>query len=142
MTHPFLFKEYVWLVKTIYEHRRLSLGEINQLWVDTNMSGGVEMARSTFNRHKDAIEDIFGIFQRMFWYCCWRQHSFGKGGCPCLWQTAPLPPRLASPPFAERDCHDSRLFRLRISSPPYPRLHWQPALPWCVGKGDAACMAG
>lgn len=26
------------------------------------MSGGVEMARSTFNRHKDAIEDIFGIY--------------------------------------------------------------------------------
>jgi len=26
------------------------------------MSGGVEMARSTFNRHKDAIEDMFGIF--------------------------------------------------------------------------------
>lgn len=52
----------MWLVKTIYEHRRLSLGEINQLWVDTDMSGGVEMARSTFNRHKYAIEDIFGIF--------------------------------------------------------------------------------
>lgn len=26
------------------------------------MSGGVEMARATFNRHKDAIEDIFGIY--------------------------------------------------------------------------------
>lgn len=26
------------------------------------MSGGVEFARTTFNRHKDAIEDIFGIF--------------------------------------------------------------------------------
>ena len=25
------------------------------------MSGGVELARSTFNRHKMAIEDIFGI---------------------------------------------------------------------------------
>lgn len=62
MTHPFLFKEYIWLVKTIYDHRRISLSEINRLWVDTDMSGGVEMARSTFNRHKDAIEDIFGIF--------------------------------------------------------------------------------
>lgn len=27
----------------------------------TDMSGGVEMARTTFIRHKDAIEDIFGI---------------------------------------------------------------------------------
>lgn len=26
------------------------------------MSWGVEFARSTFNRHKDAIQDIFGIY--------------------------------------------------------------------------------
>ena len=26
------------------------------------MSGGVDLPRATFNRHKDAIEDIFGIF--------------------------------------------------------------------------------
>ncbi len=26
------------------------------------MSEGIELARSTFNRHKDAIEDIFGIY--------------------------------------------------------------------------------
>ncbi len=26
------------------------------------MSGGIELARTTFNRHKDAIEDIFGIY--------------------------------------------------------------------------------
>ena len=26
------------------------------------MSEGVELARATFNRHKDAIEDIFGIY--------------------------------------------------------------------------------
>jgi hypothetical protein len=26
------------------------------------MSGGVDLPRSTFNRHNDAIEDIFGIF--------------------------------------------------------------------------------
>ena len=26
------------------------------------MSGGLELARNTFNRHKDAIEQIFGIY--------------------------------------------------------------------------------
>ena len=62
MTTPVLFKEYIWLVNTIFHAHSISLGEINRKWVQTDMSGGVEIARSTFNRHKDAIEDIFGIF--------------------------------------------------------------------------------
>ena len=56
------FKEYIWLVNTIYKARKITLAEINEKWVDTDMSGGVALARSTFNRHKDAIEDIFGIY--------------------------------------------------------------------------------
>lgn len=62
MTTPTLFKEYIWLVNTIYQARKITLNDINQKWMKTEMSGGVELARSTFNRHKAAIEDIFGIY--------------------------------------------------------------------------------
>lgn len=62
MKIPALFKEYIWLVNTIRRARRISLAELNDKWVETDMSGGVEMARTTFNRHKDAIQDIFGIY--------------------------------------------------------------------------------
>lgn len=62
MKIPEKFKEYVWLVNTIHRYGRLSLAEINRLWVRTTMSGGVEMARATFCRHRDAIEDIFGLY--------------------------------------------------------------------------------
>ena len=62
MTMPAKFKEYIWLVNTISRARRITFAEINERWVETDMSGGVELARSTFNRHKDAIEDIFGIY--------------------------------------------------------------------------------
>ena len=62
MTTPVLFKEYIWLVNTIYQARSITLEDINRKWILTDMSGGVEIARSTFCRHKDAIEDIFGIF--------------------------------------------------------------------------------
>ena len=62
MRTPALFKEYTWLVRTIYRARRISLVELNERWVETDMSGGVEMARTTFNRHKDAIQEIFGIY--------------------------------------------------------------------------------
>ena len=57
-----LFQQYIWLVNTIYRNGKISLEELNHKWVDTDMSEGVPMARSTFNRHKTAIEDMFGIF--------------------------------------------------------------------------------
>ena len=61
MTTPTLFKEYIWLVNTIYQARNITFDGINKKWLKTEMSGGVELARSTFNRHKVAVEDIFGI---------------------------------------------------------------------------------
>lgn len=62
MNIPTKFKEYIWLVNTIYKARKITLAEINERWLETEMSEGVELARATFNRHKDAIEDIFGIY--------------------------------------------------------------------------------
>ena len=62
MTTPILFKEYIWLVNTIYQARNITLEDINRKWVQTEMSGGVEITRSTFIRHRNAIENIFGIF--------------------------------------------------------------------------------
>ena len=56
-----LFQEYIWLVNTIYRAGKITLEEINRKWVETDMSEGLEMVRSTFNRHKDAIQDMFGI---------------------------------------------------------------------------------
>lgn len=61
MKKPELFKEYIWLVNIIKHYRKISLQEINTLWLETEMSEGIPFARSTFNRHKDAIEDMFGI---------------------------------------------------------------------------------
>ncbi len=56
------FKEYIWLVNTIRKAGRISFAELQKKWLETEMSGGVELARATFNRHKDSIEDIFGIY--------------------------------------------------------------------------------
>ena len=61
MKTPLLFKEYIWLVNTIYQAGKISFAKINEKWLSTEMSGGVEITRTTFNRHKDAIEDIFGV---------------------------------------------------------------------------------
>ncbi|MDO4511586.1 MAG: WYL domain-containing protein [Bacteroidales bacterium] len=61
MKTPATFKEYIWLVNVIRRAGSITFAEIQEKWRQTEMSGGVEMSRSTFIRHKDAIEDIFGI---------------------------------------------------------------------------------
>lgn len=52
------FKEYIWLVNTINKARAISFEYLQKKWLETDMSEGIELARSTFSRHKDAIEGI------------------------------------------------------------------------------------
>ena len=61
MKTPTLFREYIWLVNTIYKARAITLAEINRLWLKTEMSEGIPLSRTTFHRHRNAIEDIFGL---------------------------------------------------------------------------------
>jgi len=51
----------MWQTDTIYRSGGISLQELNERWVRTEMSGGLPMTRMTFNRHKMAIEEIFGL---------------------------------------------------------------------------------
>lgn len=57
-----MFKEYIWLVNTIYTAREITFDEIQRKWLNTELSGGIELAKSTFHRHKDAIQDMFGLY--------------------------------------------------------------------------------
>ena len=56
-----LFQQYSWLVNIIRRYRKISLDEINKHWVNASISNGQPLARSTFNRHRDAIFDMFGL---------------------------------------------------------------------------------
>ena len=61
MKIPTLFKEYIWLTETIYHAGKISLAEINEKWRRKEESNGVNLSRTTFNRHRDAILDMFGV---------------------------------------------------------------------------------
>ena len=56
-----LFKQYVWMVDTIRRAKRITLAELNDRWQNTVLSEGQPLSRSTFNRHRAAIEEIFDI---------------------------------------------------------------------------------
>lgn len=59
-----LLQKYIWLVDTIYRAKRgITLDEINARWLEnTDLSGGVDIPRQTFNRWKNVIEEMFGIY--------------------------------------------------------------------------------
>jgi hypothetical protein len=61
MKIPSLFKQYIWLIETINRAGKITLAEINEQWRMTEESGGLPLSRTTFNRHRDAILDMFGV---------------------------------------------------------------------------------
>jgi hypothetical protein len=56
-----IFKQYIWIINTIYRFKYITLQELNDRWMQTDMSGGIPMNRITFNRHRLAIEEMFDI---------------------------------------------------------------------------------
>lgn len=56
-----LFKKYVWMVDTIRRAKRITLAELNDRWLHTYLSEGVPLSRTTFNRHRAEVEEIFGV---------------------------------------------------------------------------------
>lgn len=61
MKTALLLKEYVWLLNTISQARKITLEEINRKWKKTEMSCGAPLTRATFIRHKKDIESIFDV---------------------------------------------------------------------------------
>ena len=57
-----LFRQYIWLVNALNSQRGLSFAELQDHWLRSDLSEGQPLSRATFNRHKDAIEDIFGLY--------------------------------------------------------------------------------
>lgn len=61
MKIPALFKEYIWLIETINRYGKISFAELGEFWKRKEDSRGMELSRTTFNRHRDAILDMFGV---------------------------------------------------------------------------------
>ena len=61
MKPALIFQQYIWLINTLRLQGRMTLEEMSRRWVDDEVAGGNPLSRSTFNRHRDAILDMFGI---------------------------------------------------------------------------------
>lgn len=56
-----LIKEYIWIVQTIKRYGKISLEELNNRWLDSVLNDGAAMSRTSFNRHRESIEELFGL---------------------------------------------------------------------------------
>ena len=56
-----IFHQYIWIINTLRTYGKLTLEELNQKWQDDGVTEGNPLPRSSFNRHRDAILDMFGI---------------------------------------------------------------------------------
>lgn len=56
-----LFKEYIWIINIVYQSKGITLADLNEEWVKTEMSGGLEFTRLTFYRHRKGIDENFRI---------------------------------------------------------------------------------
>ena len=56
-----IFQQYIWIVNTLRQYKKLSLEQLNVLWVKDEVIGGEVLNRKSFLRHKDAILNMFGI---------------------------------------------------------------------------------
>jgi len=56
-----LFRQYIWIINALRVKGKLTLSQMNKMWMDDCMTNGNPLARTSFNRHREAIQDLFGV---------------------------------------------------------------------------------
>jgi hypothetical protein len=56
-----IFHQYLWIINTLRTYHKQTFDELNQKWIDDRVAEGNRLQRSSFNRHREAILDMFGI---------------------------------------------------------------------------------
>lgn len=56
-----IFEEYEWLVDTIRRAGKITFKDLSDLWERTEHGNGSPLSRTTFNRHRAIIKELFGF---------------------------------------------------------------------------------
>ena len=54
--------KYVWIINAVYQAGMITFEELNEKWLDDDISNGKSLPKRTFDRWRDAILDMFGVF--------------------------------------------------------------------------------
>ena len=62
MKPAMIFRQYIWIINTLRSRPEgMTLSQLNEKWQRDGVAEGNQLARSSFNRHRDAIFDMFGL---------------------------------------------------------------------------------
>ncbi|MBP3738613.1 MAG: WYL domain-containing protein [Muribaculaceae bacterium] len=70
--------KYVWIINAVYQAGKITYEELNEKWLDDDISNGKSLPKRTFDRWREAILDMFGIFidnERKGEYCYFIQNE-------------------------------------------------------------------
>ena len=56
-----IFQQYFWIINMLKAYDGLTFEELGRKWLEDQVAGGKVLQRSSFNRHRDAILDMFGV---------------------------------------------------------------------------------
>lgn len=56
-----LLQKYLWLADTIYRSDGITFEQINDKWLQSDLSEGLELPKRTFHKWRAAIEELFGL---------------------------------------------------------------------------------
>ena len=54
--------KYVWIINAVYQAGKITYEELNEKWLNDDISNGKSIPKRTFDRWRDAILDMFGVF--------------------------------------------------------------------------------
>ena len=77
-----MISKYVWIIETIYKSGRISFKELNERWLDDDISEGVDIPKRTFNNWIIAIQETFGLFieNEEYRYYIMNEEDISKNG--------------------------------------------------------------
>ena len=61
MKPALIFNQYIWIINTFKTYGKLTLAQLDQKWREAKVAEGNPLPRTSFNRHRDAIRDMFGV---------------------------------------------------------------------------------
>lgn len=56
-----LLQKYIWLANVVYQSDGITFEQINDKWLENDLSEGLELPKRTFHKWRIAVEELFGI---------------------------------------------------------------------------------
>ena len=80
-------RQCLWVIGTIYNAGSITFEDLNEKWKTSELSEGMDLSRTTFNRIRDSIQTVFGIIIECQMKGGYHYYIYNKDELTCQQQT-------------------------------------------------------